>query len=85
MRDRNADVLAVSRRSNGARRGGPERDGPTRTGRTSNPSITRRHFGARRDLRSSYATRKLVTHDCPVIYALSSIARRGWIRPAEVP
>lgn len=36
-----------------------------------NPGITRRHFGARRDLRSSYATRKLVTHDCPVIYALS--------------
>lgn len=34
------------------------------------PGITRRHFGPRGDLSSSYATRKLVTHDCPVIYAL---------------
>lgn len=75
MRDRNADVLAVSRRSNGARRGGPERDGHTSTGWTGNPGITRRHFGARRDLRSSYATRKLVTHDCSVIYALSLLHR----------
>lgn len=41
-----------------------------RGGRRGKPGITRRHFGPRGDLSSSYATRKLVTHDCPVIYAL---------------
>jgi len=77
MRDRNADVHAVFER--GSAPAGSERGGPTRTRRSAdNPDITRRHFGARRDLRSSYATRKLVTRDCPVIYALSI----GWIRPA---
>lgn len=70
MRDRNADVHAAFER--GPAPAGPERGGPMRTRRsTGNPGITRRHFGARRDLKSSYATRKLVTHDCPVIYALS--------------
>lgn len=39
------------------------------------PGITRRHFGPRGDLSSSYATRKLVTHDCPVIYALLRAAQ----------
>lgn len=74
MRDRNADVHAVFERgpAPGWRGGARARRTHTDAARsTDNPGITRRHFGARRDLRSSYATRKLVTHDCPVIYALS--------------
>lgn len=73
--DRNADVVrrfAPFRTRGPPRRGrGPSARRGTAVAAVGNPGITRRHFGARRDLRSSYATRKLVTHDCPVIYALS--------------